>query len=137
MDSPLFTRVPDWSTGCNRGVQGVVCDLCRHSRHRAWANDWLFSGLPTSIFGNLESVRIRPNPTPYRIRPNPEPVSVGSKCPYGLYNTAKKNPAGLLGIRPNPPESARIRPSTESVRIPNRHPPSYFFPGCGVSWNTR
>jgi hypothetical protein len=48
-----------------------------------------------------ESIRIRL----YRIRPNPEPISVGSKCPYRLYNTANKSPAWLLGIRPNPSES--------------------------------
>jgi len=82
----------------------------------------LKAGLPTSIFGVLKAVRIRPNPTLYRIRPNPEPISGGSKCPYRLPNTAKKSPAGPLGIRPNPPESAQIQPSTESVRIPNRHP---------------
>jgi len=44
------------------------------------------AGLVTSIFGVQESVRIRPNPTPDRIRPTPESISVGSKCPYRVYN---------------------------------------------------
>ena len=77
------------------------------------------TGLPTSIFGVLESVRIRPKLTLYRIRPNSEPTSVGSKCPYRMYNTAKKSPAGLLGIRPNPPESNPLpNPSESRAGIP-------------------
>jgi len=71
---------------------------------KPWGGPW-GAGLATSIFGVLESVRIRPNPTLHRIRPNPEPISVGSKCPYRLYNIAKNSPARLLGIRPNPSES--------------------------------
>jgi len=77
------------------------------------------AGLATSIFGVLESVRICPNPSLYRIRPNPEPISVGSKRPYRLYNTAKKCPAGLLGIRPNPSESdPPPNPSESRTAIP-------------------
>jgi len=77
------------------------------------------TGLATSIFGVLEAVRIRPNLTLYRIRPNPEPISLGSKCSYRMSDSADKI---TYGATRNPPESARIRPSTESVRIPNRHP---------------
>jgi hypothetical protein len=36
---------------------------------------WKNSGLPHSIFGPLESVRIRPNPTVYRIPQDPTPLS--------------------------------------------------------------
>ena len=77
------------------------------------------AGLATSIFGVLEFIRIRPNPTLYRIRPNPEPISVGSKCPCRLYNTAKDIPAGLLGIRPHPSESdPPPNPSESRTAIP-------------------
>jgi len=82
--------------------------------------------MATSIFGVLESVQIRPNPTPYRIRPNPEPISVGSKCPYRLYHTAEKSPAGLLGIRPNPSESdPPPNPSESGTAIPDKQAPGF------------
>jgi len=49
--------------------------------------------------------------------------------PIQTANTSKNPQAGLLGILPNPPASARIRPSTESVRIwkhnPSKYPSSY------------
>jgi len=82
------------------------------------SSGWI-PGLATPIFGVLESVRIRPDPTLYLIRPNPEPIPVGSKCPYRLYNTAEKSPAGQLGIRPNPSESdPPPNPSESRTAIP-------------------
>jgi len=66
-----------------------------------------------------ESVRIRLSTESVRIRPNPEPISVGSKYPYCLCNTAKESPAGLLGFRPNPSESDHLpNPSESRAAIP-------------------
>jgi len=93
--------VCEGSPGFDPAPVGLKCGRW-HGLLICW--DFLL-GFATSKIGVLESVRIRPNPTLFRVRPNPEPISVGSKCPYRLYNTAKKSPAGLLGILPNPSES--------------------------------
>ena len=88
----------------------------------------LSTGLVSSIFGVKESVRICPNPNLYRMSPNLESVSVGSKCPYRLYNTAKVSS-----------ESARIRPNPTLYRIrPNPETPYQVLndpPGRGIGDN--
>jgi len=51
---------------------------------------------------------IRPDPSESDPVPNPsesESISIGSKRPPRLQNSAIKSPAGLLGIGPNPPAS--------------------------------
>jgi len=75
------------------------------------------SGLATFIFGVLESVRTRPSPTLYRIH------FCRVKMPIQTVQYRKE--ISCRAAR-NPPESAQIRPSTESVRIPNRHPRSLY-----------
>ena len=92
----------------------------------------LFSGLAHSIFGPLESVRIRPNPTVYRIRPNPEPIwatasTLHPKSPQIVQNRPKS--PKIVPICPNfwslwirlrsghLPESARICPNPTLHRI--------------------
>ena len=55
--------------------------------------------LPHSIFGPLESVRIRPNPTLYRIRPNPEPF-------WATASTLSPKSPQIVPNRPNRPKSS-------------------------------
>ena len=55
---------------------------------------------------------------------------MASKCPCRptvLWNTAKLSPAGLLGIRPNPPESDP-RPN------PSEPHPKYYFASYDVEY---
>ena len=65
---------------------------------------------------------IRPNPSESDSLPNPSESGTHFcrvKMPTQTANTAKQITCGAAR---NPPESIRMRPSTESVRIPNRHP---------------
>jgi len=83
-------------------------------------SDWNLSvmGCCLPYFGPRnpsESVRIRPNPTLDRIFRIQNPY-LQVQIPIQDYKIPQRNP--LWGCS----ESARIRPSTESVRIRKRHP---------------
>ena len=119
MESPSFSHVPDWSRGYIRGEQGVVKPETGFK-----------TGLPHSIFGVLESVRIRPNPSESDSLPNPSesrtPLSdninlepkiaqnhsksskFAQSCPKSLKILATVDSSlewTPPGIRPNPSES--------------------------------
>jgi len=67
---------------------------------------------------------IRPNSSESDSLPNPSESGTHfgrDEMPIQTVQYRKKIPCGAAG---NPPKFARVRPSTESVRMPNRHPRS-------------
>ena len=75
---------------------------------------------------------IRPNPSESDTLPNPSESGIHFcrvKMPIQTVEYRKKIPCGAAR---NPPESARIRPSNESVRIRKRQPRTHARPWLKV-----
>ena len=92
----------------------TVCSQCTTQREQpstCWVGDF-----------HIWGPGIRPNPSESDSLPNPSESGTHfcrDEMPIQTVQYRKKYPCGAAR---NPPESVRIRPSTESVRIPNRHP---------------
>ena len=98
------------------GTSLVHSRLLRLSPSQGWDGDF-----------DIWAPGIRPNPSESDSLPDASESGTHFcwvETPIPTVRCRKKIPCGTSR---NPPESVRIRPSTESVRIPNRHPSHSFI----------